>query len=293
MNRKVTALVIGMAAVIAALAVVAFGKGATEAAGMQGDELAAAVGQPAPALAPLAPAMGEQAAPPQFGASGQRGIWVSGAGRIAVEPDIAMLSLGVQSTAPTVAEANGDAAVAMDAVLTTLRANDVADKDIQTRNFSIYPEYDYREQTIDGVVTSGQVLTGYRVSNDVSAKIRSISDVGDIIDAVVAAAGDTVRVNNIRFTLEDPSALRPRLREMAVRDALSKAERLAELSGVNLGRLVYISESFASPSAGGYGRASYDYDGYGFALEAAAAAPPISGGETEVTFSVSAGFSIY
>ena len=290
MSRKVTALVVGMAAIIAALAVVAFGKGATEAAALQGDELAAvAIGQSAPALAPVAPATGEQAAPPQFGAGGQQGIWVSGAGRIAVEPDIAMLSLGVQSTAPTVAEANGDAAVAMDAVLATLRANDVADKDIQTRNFSIYPQYDYREQTIDGVLTRGQVLTGYQVSNDVSAKVRSIADVGEIIDAVVMAAGDSVRINNIRFTLEDPSALRPRLREMAVRDALSKAERLAELSGVNLGRLVYISESFAGPSAGAFGRASYD----GFALAEAAAAPPISGGETEVSFSVSAGFSIY
>ena len=289
MSRKVTALVVGMAAVIAALAVVAFGKGAaTEAVALPNDELAVAVGQSAPALAPVAPAVGERDAPPQFGAGGQQGIWVSGAGRIAVEPDIAMLSLGVQSSAATVAEANGDAAVAMEAVLATLRANDVADKDIQTRNFSIYPQYDYREQTIDGVVTRGQVLTGYQVSNDVSAKIRSISDVGEIIDAVVAAAGDSVRVNNIRFTLEDPGALRPRLREMAVRDALSKAERLAELSGVNLGRLVYISESFAGPSAGAFGRASYD----GFALEAAAA-PPISGGETEVSFSVSAGFSIY
>lgn len=288
MSRKVTALVVGMAAVIAALAVVAFGRGATEAAEMPNDGLAAAMAQPA--LAPIAPATGERAAPTQFSAGGQRGIWVSGAGRIAVEPDIAMLSLGVQSTAPTVAEANGDAAVAMDAVLATLRANDVADKDIQTRNFSIYPQYDYREQTIDGVRTSGQVLTGYQVSNDVSAKIRSIDDVGDIIDAVVAAAGDNVRVNNIRFTLEDPSALRPRLREMAVRDALSKAERLAELSGVNLGRLVYISESFAGPSAGAFGGASYER----FALaDAAALAPPISGGETEVTFSVSAGFSIY
>lgn len=225
---------------------------------------------------------------PAYGAGDRRGIWVTGSATIAVEPDIAILNVGVEARGATVSAANAEAAAAMEAALGALRASGVADKDIQTRNFSVYPRYEYRDITQrDGGKISRRVLAGYEVSNDVAAKIRDIDSVGETIDAVIVAAGDGARISGVVFGVEDLDALRPELRRMAVADAVAKAEALADLSGVKLGRLLYMSEGAARASGGGY------ESGFGaFALEAASAPPPISAGEREARFSVSAGFGI-
>ena len=241
MNRKVAGLLIGAAAVAAVAGAAAFG--ANTAAALQADaSTTASVAQTAPAAKQDAPIDGGQATPAHYGDGGQEGIVVSGQGTLSVAPDLALVSLGVETTAATVADANARATTAMDAVLAAARANGVRDKDIQTRHFNIYPQYDYVEETVDGRRTSRQVLTGYRVSNSANVKLRALDSVGDVIDAVVTAGGDDVRINNIRFTVEDTKPMLTRLREMAVRDAMSKARHLATLSNVRLGRLIYISE---------------------------------------------------
>ena len=221
--------------------------------------------------------------------SAQSGIWVTGEGTLTVEPDLVLLNLGVDSRGETVTEANDKATAAMDAMVGALRARNVEDKDIQTNRFSIYPQYDYREETVDGVRTSKEVLVGYRVRNSASAKIRNLDAVGEIIEEVVDAGGDSIRIEGINFTVEDPKPKRVELRRMAVADARTKAEHLAELSGVSLGELLFISE--------GAGAAPYS-DPYGiapraaFAMAAADSAPSISGGEIELSLNVNAVFDI-
>lgn len=286
MNGKVAGLLIGAAAVAAVMGAAAFG--ASTAAALQSDASTSSAAQTAPAPKWDAPARGGANAPAHYGDGGQEGIVVSGQGTMSVAPDLALVSLGVETTAATVSEANAGAGVAMDAVLAAARASGVKDKDIQTRDFNIYPQYDYVEETLDGRRASRQVLTGYRVSNSANVKLRDLDSVGDVIDAVVTAGGDDVRINNIRFTLEDTKPLMARLREMAVRDAMSKARHLATLSGVNLGRLIYISEGSGAPSVSGFAESRT------FALAAAAYdAPAIEGGELDVSFSVQARFAIY
>lgn len=286
MNRKVAGLLIGAAAVAAVVGAAAFG--ASTAAALQSDASTTAAAQTAPAPKWDAPARGGADAPAHYGDSGQEGILVDGEGRLSVAPDLALISLGVETTAATVADANGRAAAAMDALLAAVRASGVKDKDIQTRHFNIYPQYDYVEETLDGRRTSRQALTGYRVSNSANVKLRDLDSVGDVIDAVVTAGGDDVRINNISFTLEDTKPLLARLREMAVRDAMSKARHLATLSGVNLGRLVYIRET-----SSGSASVSVFAESRTYALAAASAAPPIESGEVDVWFSVQARFAIY
>ena len=107
---------------------------------------------------------------------------------------------------------------------------------------------------------------------------------------MVTAGGDDVRINGINFTLEDPKPKMVELREMAVADARAKAEHLAELSDVQVGRLIYISEGAAGPSAGSF--AEYGLDSAIFA-SAALRAPSVSGGEVTLTLGVQAGFAIY
>ena len=233
----------------------------------------------------------EKAAPAAYGSDGT-GIWVSGNGTISVAPDLALLDFGVETRAPNVSEANSQASIAMDAVIEALKARGVKDEDIQTSRFSIYPRYDYIEEEKDGVRSSREVLVGYRVRNSGTVKLRDLDSVGEVIDEVVTAGGDNVRISDINFTLEDPKPKMAELREMAVADAKSKAEHLAELSDVTLGRLIYMSEGGVSPSVRDFARESLGL-GYGFPASAALTAPSISGGEVTLSLSVQAGFAIY
>ena len=217
------------------------------------------------------------------------GIWVTGEGEVTVVPDVAILSLGVEVQAITVQQAMDEAAIAMDQVMAALRANGVAERDIQTQWFNIYPVRNWIDCGVypepEWKDCGREVLIGYRVTNTVSAKIRDVEATGSIIDRVADAGGDSTRIQGVSFTVDDPSQYHNEAREKAVADAQAKAEHLAALAGVDLGHPFYISES------GGFVPFYRDY-GYGM-LEASAVPPtPISPGETEVTLTVQMAFAI-
>ena len=204
-------------------------------------------------------------------------ISVSGTGQVTGTPDTLIIDLGVQVLRPSVGEATGEAARLAQAVIDALKAQGVVDKDIQTTNYSIYPEYDYRNDT--------QTLRGYRVSNTVSAKIRDLDKAGEVIDAATAAGGNDAIVNNIRFDLEADGALITAAREAAWNDAKAKAEQLAALAEVRLGRAVSISEASSSsppPILYAEARAEAAFD----------AATPIQAGESLVSVVVMVQFAI-
>jgi uncharacterized protein YggE len=212
--------------------------------------------------------------------SQQTGIWVNGEGKVTVTPDIATLSLGIEAQATTVAEAQYQAAIAMEAVMAALAENGVADKDIQTQYFSIYQVTrwdDFKDE---------HVVIGYRVTNMVTAKIRDIEQAGPIIDAVAAAGGDYTRINNISFSVDDPTPYYEQARQKAVADARAKAEQLADLAGVNLGQPTYISEGTIYPPV--------VYRDVGMEAMAPVPAPttPISPGEIELTLNVQVAYAI-
>ena len=207
------------------------------------------------------------------------GIWVTGEGKVSVVPDIAVLSLGVEVQAATVAEAQGYAATVMTAVLAELDNQGVDKKDIQTRRFSIYPVRRWSDKE------AKEVLIGYRVTNTVTVKVREVDDTGDIIDAVAKVGGDYIRINNISFTVDDPTPYYKEVREKAMADAEAKAKQLADLGDVKLGKLTYINEGGAIPVV----REAY----IGAPVPAPAMAPtPISPGETEIRLTVQVSYSI-
>ncbi|MCH9009354.1 MAG: SIMPL domain-containing protein [Chloroflexi bacterium] len=225
---------------------------------------------------------------PALQTNGQTGIWVNGQGKISLEPDLVLLTVGVETTGKTVAEANGKAADAMEAIVATLRSRGLEDRDIQTRSFNVFPQYEYREVTESGFRTNRQILIGFRVSNTASIKIRDLDAVGEIIDEVANAGGDSTRINGIRFTVEDTAPMMDELRALAVGDVMDKAEDYARLSGVGLGRLVFISES----SAGRPIVQNFAVPRMAFAESAMDASTPIIGGELELTLNVQAVFAI-
>ena len=166
----------------------------------------------------------------------QVGLWVTGEGKAMATPDVVLLSLGIEAEAKTVAQAQRDAAEAMDGVMKALKSNGVAEKDIQTQRFSIYPVRKWIEDE------QREITIGYRVTNMVVAKIRQMDKAGTIIDAVAEAGGDLTRIDSIGFTIDDPTSYYKEARAKAVGDATAKAKQMADAADIKLGKLLYISE---------------------------------------------------
>ena len=209
-----------------------------------------------------------------------RSIHVSGSGSVTGEPDIATLNLGVSVEKETVEEAREAAASAMTAVIDSLKANDITENDIQTENFSIYPQYDYTDE--------GRVLRGYRVNNTVSAEVRELDTLSDIIDDATGAGGDIVVVNSIQFMIEDPTPLQAQARALAVKNAEAKAQTLAEASGVTLGKPITITETSrtAGPPIAYAESAEFAAD------DGARSSTPIQAGELTVTINITVVYEI-
>lgn len=211
--------------------------------------------------------------------SQQEGVWVNGEGKVFAVPDVAILRLGIEAQETSVAEAQAQAAEAMDKVMAALRSEGIAGKDIQTQYFNIQKvtRWDDEKQQ--------EVVVGYRVTNMVTAKIREVTKAGVIIDAVATAGGDLTRIDSIGFTVDDPTAYYREARQKAVADAKAKAEQLAGLSGVKLGKPTYISESSYMPGPI-YRQDMIEKAG------APAAETPISPGEMEITLNVQLAYAI-
>ncbi|MFC1871508.1 SIMPL domain-containing protein [Chloroflexota bacterium] len=210
----------------------------------------------------------------------QEGIWVNGQGKVTATPDIANVSLGIEAQAATVSEAQAKAASAMDRVMDALSNNGVAKKDIKTQYFNISKVTRWDDNNRQ------EVVLGYRVTNTVTAKIRDIEKTGTLIDDTATAGGDLTRINNIYFSIDDPAPYQEEARDKAMADAKNKAEQLADLSGVKLGKPTYISENLYYPPP--------IYRDVGMMEGAPAPAPttPISPGETEVTLNVQVVYAI-
>jgi len=204
--------------------------------------------------------------------SQEEGIWVAGEGEVMAAPDIATLRLGIEAQEATIAEAQSQATEAMNRVMTALTDNGVAEQDIQTQYFSI--------RQITRWVDGEQVVVGYRVTNMVTTKIRDIDNAGIIIGAVAEAGGDLTRIDSIGFSVDDPSAYYEQARQEAMADANAKAEQLAELAGVTLGKPTYISEGIQVPPT------------IRMAEAAISAVTPISPGEMEISLTVQVAYAI-
>ena len=212
------------------------------------------------------------------------GITVSGSATISVEPDLAILDMGVEAFGKTVSFARSDAAIAMDAIVSSLKSEGVLEKDIQTQRLNISPKYEWEEISIGSQVTNKQVLTGYSVSNYVRVKIRDLDHVGKIVDSASESGGDFVRVNSISFNLEDTYNLMPQLREQAVQNAFMKANEYASAAGLSLGSITSLSEVGSSSPSSAIGNP--------MRAMSALIESPISGGELQVSLTVLAVFGI-
>lgn len=161
---------------------------------------------------------------------------ISAEGSVNREPDIAFLNAGVQTQAQTAQAAMSANSAAMNGVFDALAGADIDRRDMQTSNFSLQPQYDYSNRD------NGQPrLTGYQASNQLTVKVRDLDTLGETMDALVSAGGNTF--SGLNFALEDDRAAKNAARDLAMKEAIARAELYAAASGYEVARVVTISES--------------------------------------------------
>lgn len=208
-------------------------------------------------------------------------IKVVGQGSVRIKPDIARTSIGVETLAETVKEAVQQNESQMKAILTALKASGIAEKDIQTTNYSIYferpPEIPFAAEP-----STEKTKLQYRVSNMVNVTIRDLEKVDDVLDAVIEAGANNIW--GVSFSLEDSKNAQADARAKAIADAQERAKALAELSGVTLGPVMSVSEVI--------GGGAVPVPVAVVERAAVAGGGPISPGELEITYQVEVSYFI-
>ncbi|GIK50074.1 MAG: SIMPL domain-containing protein [Hyphomonadaceae bacterium] len=200
---------------------------------------------------------------------------ISAEGSSEARPDMATINLGVTTQGQTAQAALQENARRMTALTQALRRAGIAERDIQTANVSVYPQQQYREN-------EPPLITGYQANNTVTAKVRNVNNVGRVIDAAVAAGGNTV--HGVSFSHADPEAQLDAARRDAIAEARRRAELYANALGMRVHRIVAVQEG------GGY---SPPIPVPVMArMEAADAATPVSPGEIETRVSVNITFEL-
>lgn len=218
-------------------------------------------------------------------------ITVSGSGEVFAVPDTATFSVTIQEEAKQVKDAQEVATRKSNEIIAYLKDQKIDEKDIQTTDYSIYPQYDYLNATCsNGYCPPGrQVLRGFQVSQTLTVKVRDTEKAGDLLSGVGSRGASTVSGLSFELQKSDQDAKEAEARGKAIDNAREKAEALADQLGVNLVRVVGFSES-----SGGYPPMPYAYGRGGdmAVMESKAIAPELPVGENKIVSSVSVTYEI-
>jgi len=204
-------------------------------------------------------------------------IVVSGEGRAEAKPDIALLVIDVLSKGVRIDSVQDENTRKMNAVISYIKEQGIADGDIQTTSYTIRPDYDYPD--------GASRFLGYLVDQQIKIKLRDFSKIGTILDQVVAKGANGVP--DLRFDIDEKEELQAQARGEAIEQAQDKAKELAKQLGVDLVRISSFSENsgpyYPEPM---YARAemmkSASFD----------SAPIIEPGQTEITSNVTIVYEI-
>lgn len=193
---------------------------------------------------------------------------VVGEGKVEVVPNVATINVGVAvNKVKTVEEAQAAIDKVNNELIKRMKAIGLTEKDIQTSNYSIYPNYDY---------TDGSKIDGYNASANITIKTKTISQVGQIVSESTSAGAN--QINGIQFSIDDPASFREAARKKAIENAKEQAKKLSKELGIRLGSVTNIIES--SPSDGGIMYKSYAESA---PYAAGGGGPDIQAGSQEIT----------
>ncbi|NTU70695.1 MAG: SIMPL domain-containing protein [Coriobacteriia bacterium] len=201
-------------------------------------------------------------------------VTASGMGTVQATPDIAEMSFGVSTQSSNAKTALDDASKVAEKITAALKKAGVKDEDIQTRDVNVYPQY--------GDSGGSQTVTGYQASVTVTAKVRDIGTLGDVITAANQAGANSI--NGPTFTVADQAPHRAKAIEKAVADARKSAEAMAKAAGKSVGAVLSVSSSDVSVVPGPV---------FATAESAGAAkSVPIEAGQLDITSTVTVIFEL-
>jgi uncharacterized protein YggE len=198
------------------------------------------------------------------------GVITSGDGLVSKKPDLALISVGVESKESTATAAQQDLAAKAGKLIARAKALGIADKDINTSGYFVGPNY-----------VSSNTIDGYRAFEQLRLTWHGVDTVGKALDALVQEGGGTQI--SVGFTLADPKVAQAEARSLAIGDARSRAQAMAGAAGVKLGKVLRVSDL----SVTGYRSAIYDVG-----ASAAPVSTQVPVGQLDVQVSVEVDFAI-
>ncbi|HZR98356.1 MAG TPA: SIMPL domain-containing protein [Chloroflexota bacterium] len=215
------------------------------------------------ALAPGAAAQGD--------VTSDHTITVNGEGEASAAPDVAYVTVGVQTQNASAAAAVAENSRRMSAVLDAMRGRGLGSRDLQTSGLNVSPQFDREQQ-----------VTGYQATNNVTITVHEVDRAGELLDAALAAGAN--RIGGLRFGISDTAALHEQALADAMRVARGRADALAGAMGLRIVGVVSVTEtSVAVPQP----RAAV---AYAASAPGPGAAPPVESGELQVRTQVRAAF---
>jgi uncharacterized protein YggE len=208
---------------------------------------------------------------PLPGTLAPRQVTVVGDGKVDGTPDTLTIDLSIAATAPDAIGASNQTSARANAVTDALAGQGIDRKDISTTTVTLQPQYGGSDNT---------TVTGYSSSNTIDVKVRKIDTGPQVLGLITTTGGDATRINSVTYSIEDDSQLVKDARGRAFADAKDRAQQYAQLSGLDLGKVLSISETggVAPPPPPMPSPARFDV----------ATAVPLSPGQQTVGFSVTA-----
>jgi uncharacterized protein YggE len=209
-------------------------------------------------------------------ANTERSITVPGDGQVQVAPDVVTVNLGVQTRNADVQRAVAENNRIASSIMNAARQVGVADADMQTAYFTVYPQSEYDQF---GVLTE-QVT--YFVDNNLSVRLRDVTRLSELLQNAVDAGA--TNIYGVTFAIADTSAAEAEARAEAMADAQARATQIAGDAGLTLGEPISISTGVTLPPPYFYGAAAYGMGGGG--------GPPVATGMNTVTVNVTVSYAV-
>ncbi|MCV7422285.1 SIMPL domain-containing protein [Mycobacterium yunnanensis] len=168
------------------------------------------------------------------GTAAPRQVTVIGEGKVDGTPDTLVISLSIAATAPDAISASNQTSSRANAVTDAIAAQGVDRKDISTTTVTLQPQYGGADNT---------TIVGYQSSNSIDVKVRKIENGPQVLGVITTTGGDATRINSVTYSIEDDSQLVKDARGRAFDDAKNRAQQYAQLSGLDLGKVLSISET--------------------------------------------------
>ncbi|MCX6722813.1 MAG: SIMPL domain-containing protein [Candidatus Staskawiczbacteria bacterium] len=206
-------------------------------------------------------------------------ITVSGEGKIYAKPDVAIISVGVTTTATTVADVTKSNTEKMNAVIEVVKNLKIDEKDIQTTNYNLTPNYNYTQN-------ADRVFQGYILEQNIQVKIRDFTKIGDVLSKTSEKGANLV--GDLQFTIDNPEQFKEQARAKAIAQAKENAQNLAKESGIGLGKIINIYEN-------SYNSSSIRYDSakaMGLGAPESVPVPTVQPGQQEIDITINLTYQV-